>query len=67
MEKHGKLAAVVFPLSVLGGFAYTMRTGEHPLAASHGKADGEAAHNVLSLSADTLGFPQGRLAPAGMH
>jgi hypothetical protein len=32
VEKHGKLAAVLFPVSVLGGFAYTMTTGTNPLS-----------------------------------
>ena len=34
VEKHSKIAAVVFPVSVLGGFAYTMKTGTSPLADS---------------------------------
>ena len=32
VENHGKVAAVVFPVSVLAGFAYTMKTGGSPLA-----------------------------------
>lgn len=55
VEKHGKLAAVVFPLSVLGGFAYTMRTGEHPLAASHGKADGRDSQYTLNFKLGGIG------------
>lgn len=32
VEKHSKIAAVVFPVSLLGGYAYTMKTGTSPLA-----------------------------------
>ena len=32
VEKHTKIAAVVFPVSLLGGLAYTLKTGESPLA-----------------------------------
>jgi hypothetical protein len=40
VEKHGKIAAVVFPLSVMGGFAYTMATGSVPVREQQA-ADGE--------------------------
>jgi hypothetical protein len=32
VERHGRIAAVLFPVSVLAGFAYTMGTGNSPLA-----------------------------------
>ena len=31
VEKHGRIAAVLFPASVLGGFAYSAATGQSPI------------------------------------
>ena len=42
VENHGKIAAIVFPLSIAGGFAYTMATGNSPVPVrSEQSAEGE--------------------------
>lgn len=43
VEKHGKIAAVLFPASVLGGFAYSAVTGASPLGDAEKIWQGEAA------------------------
>ena len=43
VEKHGKIAAVLFPASVLGGFAYSASTGTSPVEDTKKRLQGEAA------------------------
>ena len=43
VEKHGKIAAVLLPASVLGGFAYSAATGTSPIEESKKWMQGEAA------------------------
>ena len=42
VEKHGKIAAVLLPASVLGGFAYSAATGTSPIEDSKKWMQGEA-------------------------
>ncbi|BDA49447.1 hypothetical protein COCOBI_14-0640 [Coccomyxa sp. Obi] len=51
VEKHSKIAAVIFPVSVLGGFAYTMKTGTSPLADGKDWLQGkESQQNMYTLN-----------------
>ena len=43
VENHGKIAAVLFPASVLGGFAYSAATGQSLIEESKKLLQGEAA------------------------
>ena len=47
VEKHGKIAAVLFPASVLGGFAYSAATGTSPIEDSKKLMQGEAAMHAF--------------------
>ncbi len=42
VEKHGKIAAVLFPASLLGGFAYSAATGTSPIEEIKKWMQGEA-------------------------
>ena len=51
VENHGKIAAVVFPLSIMGGFAYTMATGSSPMPVREEKAaEGEGPDSAWTVS-----------------
>ncbi|KAK9904714.1 hypothetical protein WJX75_001180 [Coccomyxa subellipsoidea] len=51
VEKHTRIAAVVFPVSVLGGLAYTMKTGASPLADGKDWVQGkDPQHNMYTLN-----------------
>ena len=43
VEKHGKIAAVLFPASVLGGFAYSASTGTSPIEDTKERMQGKTA------------------------
>ena len=49
VEKHGKIAAVLFPASVLGGFAYSASTGRSPIDDTKERMQGKAAFAAPSL------------------
>jgi hypothetical protein len=49
VEKHTRIAAVVFPVSVLGGLAYTMKTGASPLADGKDWVQGMCVDKVASI------------------
>ena len=49
VEKHGKIAAVLFPASVLGGFAYSASTGRSPIEDTKERMQGKAALAAPSL------------------
>ena len=51
VEHHGRIAAVVFPLSIIGGFGYTMATGSSPVPARNEQsAEGETCCVSLDRS-----------------
>ena len=47
VEKHGKIAAVLFPASVLGGFAYSAATGTSPIEESKKWMQGKASMHTI--------------------
>ena len=49
VEKHGKIAAVLFPASVLGGFAYSASTGRSPIEDTKERMQGKPALAAPSL------------------
>ena len=65
VEKHGKIAAVLFPASVLGGFAYSAATGRSPVEETKKWMQGEAlVHAVLPPNAISFVPPRGGFCEA---
>lgn len=50
VEKHGKIAAVLLPASILGGFAYSAATGTSPLEDSKKWMQGKDAQQGYTLN-----------------